>query len=318
MTTDLTIIEPAPLAPSLDRAAAYAEQSRSANTRRAYALDWSAFMGWCDQAGASTLPASPATVAAYAAHLADSGYAVATIGRKLASISQAHKLAGYEQSPARSEQVRTVVKGIRRTKGTSQRQAAPATVPILRRLVDTCDDSLMGIRDRALLLLGFAGALRRSELVGLDLADLEWTIEGLIVTVRKSKTDQEAKGRPIGIPYGLDLCPVRALRAWIDAAGLVSGPLWPHLDRWGHTGEKPITDRAVALIVKRHAAAVGLDPSLFSGHSLRAGLATAAAEMGMSALDIAQQTGHKSQEMVARYVRRGSLFRGNVSGKVGL
>lgn len=316
----LTLVEPAPLAPSLDRAASYAEQSRSANTKRAYALDWQHFTAWCEETRAPALPALPATVAAYAAHLADSGYAVATIGRRLASISQAHQLAGYESSPCRSEQVRTVVKGIRRSKGTAQRQAQPATVPVLRRLVDTCGNDLMGIRDRALLLLGFAGALRRSELVALDLADLDFTIEGLVLTIRRSKTDQEAAGRQIGIPYGADVstCPVRSTRAWIEAAGLVSGALWPHLDRWGHIGRAPLTDRAVALIVKRRAGLAGLDPAIFSGHSLRAGLATAAAEAGASALDIQAQTGHKSSDMVARYVRRGSLFRGNVSGKVGL
>jgi integrase len=316
----LAVVEPAPLAPSLDRAASYAEHSRSDNTKRAYAADWKDFTSWCDAAGAAPLPALPATVAAYAAHLADSGYAVATIGRRLASISQAHQLAGYEQSPCRSEVVRTVVKGIRRSKGTAQRQAQPATVPVLRRLVDTCGNDLMGIRDRALLLLGFAGALRRSELVALDLADLDFTIEGLVLTIRRSKTDQEGAGRQIGIPYGADVstCPVRSVRAWCEAAGLVSGVLWPHLDRWAHIGDKPITDRAVALIVKRRAALAGLDPAIFSGHSLRAGLATAAAEAGASALDIQAQTGHKSSDMVARYVRRGSLFRGNVSGKVGL
>jgi integrase len=216
--------------------------------------------------------------------------------------------------------VRSTVKGIRRSKGTTQRQAAPATVPILRRLIDTCGDDLMGIRDRALLLLGFAGALRRSELVALDLADLDFTLEGLVVTIRRSKTDQEGAGRTLGIPYGADLitCPVRSVRAWMEAAKLERGPLWPHLDRWSHIGDRPITDRAVALIIKRHAQLAGLDASLFSGHSLRAGLATAAAEARLSALEIQAQTGHKSQEMVARYVRRGSLFRGNVAGRVGL
>jgi integrase len=316
----LAIITPAPLALPLDRARAYADQSRSDNTKRAYTLDWEHFTSWCDQAGAVPVPAEPETVAAYVAQLADAGYAVATISRRLASISQAHKLAGFEQSPARSELVRSTVKGIRRSKGIAQRQAQPATVPILRRLVDTCGDDLMGIRDRALLLLGFAGALRRSELVALNLADLEFTIEGLVVTIRRSKTDQEGAGRQIGIPYGADLttCPVRSVRAWIAVAELERAPLWPHLDRWEHIGDRPITDRAVALIIKRHAQLADLDPVLFSGHSLRAGLATAAAEAGASTLDIMSQTGHKSQDMVGRYVRRGSLFRGNVAGRVGL
>jgi integrase len=316
----LILVEPAALAPPLDRARVYADQSRSKSTQRAYTLDWRDFTTWCDQAGAATLPALPETVAAYVAQLADTGYAVATIGRRLASISQAHKLAGYELSPARAELVRSTVKGIRRSKGAAQRQATPATVPIVRRLVDTCGDDLMGRRDRALLLLGFAGALRRSELVALDLGDLDFTIEGLVVTIRRSKTDQGGKGRQIGIPYGADLrtCPVRNVRSWIEVAELVRGPLWPHLDRWEHIGTASITDRAVALIIKRHAQLAGLDPALFSGHSLRAGLATAAAEAGASALDIMSQTGHKSQAMVGRYVRRGSLFRGNVAGRVGL
>jgi site-specific recombinase XerD len=321
MTTDLQPTPPgglAALADLSDRARAYAVAAENPRTMRARTADWAHFTAWCAAQGIDPFPTPPAVIVLYTTAMADAGFAYATIERRVATIRQAHAREGIDRPT--NDAVQRHMRNLRVTLGTAQKQATPATVPILRRLVDTCDTSLMGIRDRALLLLGFAGALRRSELVGLEIADLEFTIEGLVVTIRRSKTDQEGRGRQLGIPYGADVstCPVRSVRRWIEAGGLVSGGLWPHLDRWGHVGAQPITDRAVALIVKRHAQLAGLDPAMFSGHSLRAGLATAAAEAGLSALDIAEQTGHRSLEMVKRYVRRGSLFRGNVSGKVGL
>lgn len=180
--------------------------------------------------------------------------------------------------------------------------------------------SLLGKRDRALLLLGFAGAFRRSELAGLEVRDLAFAEDGLEVTLRRSKTDQEGKGSKKGIPYGSDpkTCPVRAVRAWLEASGIAEGPVFREVTRHGHVEAAPLSGRSIARVVKRSAEAAGLDPAGFSGHSLRAGLATAAAKAGKSTHAIMRQTGHKSADMVARYVREASLFEDNAAAGIGL
>lgn len=317
--TDLIPQPAAPLAVPMEAARRYAAQSRAESTARAYRSDWQHFTTWCGGTHAASLPAEPATVAAYVAALADGGKKPATIARRLAAISQAHQLAGHD-SPSRTEVVRSVLKGIRRAHGTAQRQVAPATTPIVKAMVEQLPATLAGKRDRALLLLGFAGAFRRSELVSGRVDDVAFTADGLIFTLRRSKTDQEGQGLKKGIPYGANVatCPVRALRAWLDAAGISSGPIFRAVDRWGRLAEKPLTDRSVADIIKRAAAAAGHDARAFSGHSLRAGLATSAAAAGVGERSIMQQTGHKSERMVRKYIRDGALFRDNAAGKVGL
>jgi integrase len=178
---------------------------------------------------------------------------------------------------------------------------------------------LIGIRDRALLLIGLAGSFRRSELVALNVDDVQVIGDGLVVTLRRSKTDQEGEGRKVGIPYGSnpETCPVRALRAWQEASGIEAGALFRSVSRHGKIGGR-LSGFAVAIIVKRYAGAVGLEAAGYSGHSLRAGLATAAAIRGASERSIMAQTGHKSAAMVRRYIRDGSLFRENAAAKVGL
>ena len=319
MTTDLAPINPAPLAAPLDRARAYAEQSTAENTKRAYTADWTHFTTWCEGRQLASLPAEPGTLAAYLAQLADDGYKVATIERRLSSIGKAHRLAG-QPNPAKTEQTHLVMKGIRRALGSAQTQKAPAVTEIIRAMVAELPAGPAGLRDRALLLLGFAGAFRRSELVSLNVDDLQFTGAGVVVTLRASKTDQEGQGTTKGIPLGANAatCPVRALRAWLEAAELVSGALFRPIDRHGNIKPARLTGSAVARIVKRAAGRAGLDIADFAGHSLRAGLATAAAAAGVSERSIMQQTGHKSERMVRRYIRRGSLFTDNAAGKVGL
>ena len=179
-------------------------------------------------------------------------------------------------------------------------------------------ETLRGIRNRALLLLGFAGALRRSELAVLTVDDLERTSDGFVLTLKRSKTDQVGEGRIIGIPYGThpSRCPVRAIDAWLAEAAITEGPLFRAIDRHGNVGEAAISDRAVALVIKEAALAVGEDPDRFSGHSLRAGLATSSAEAGVPEHIIQDQTGHTSSTMLRRYIRRGSLFRENAAKAV--
>jgi integrase len=238
----------------------------------------------------------------------------------MAAIGAAHKAIGLE-SPAsmRHGAVASVWAGIRRTHGTAQNAKAPVLVDDLRAMVRNLRPGLIGIRDRALLLLGFAGAFRRSELVALNLEDVQVTSDGLVITLRRCKTDQEGEGRKVGVPYGSnpETCPVRALRAWQETSSIEGGALFRSINRHGQIGSR-LSGYAVALIVKRYASAAGLDRAAYSGHSLRAGLATSAAIAGASERSIMAQTGHRSAAMVRRYIRDGSLFRENAAARVGL
>ncbi|MHB1447429.1 MAG: site-specific integrase [Acidimicrobiales bacterium] len=295
----------------------YIEAAKAPSTVRAYGSDLRHFTSWCEARGLSAVPAEPETVAAYLTELADGGSKASTIRRRVSSISKGHKVAGAP-NPTTHEGLRTVLAGIRRELGTAEAGKAPATTAELRRMVATLGTDRIGIRDRAVLLLGFAGAFRRSELAALNVEDITDTDEGLVVTVRRSKTDQAGAGRKLGIPYGSNpaTCPVRAFRAWLEVAELRSGPLFPRIDRAGRG--QPMSAQAVAIVVKRAAGRAGLDAADFAGHSLRAGLATSAAAAGVSERVIAEQTGHRSMAVLRRYIREGSLFRENAAAAVGL
>ncbi|HTE18398.1 MAG TPA: tyrosine-type recombinase/integrase [Armatimonadota bacterium] len=301
-----------------EQATEYLGQAKSANTLRAYRADWADFTAWCESAGASSLPAAPETLALYLTARAET-HTVSTLQRRLAAISQAHQARDLE-TPTKHLLVRSVWAGIRRVRGTAQQGKAAAVTEDLRLMVERLPLTLIGIRDRALLLVGFAGAFRRSELVSLNRADVTVGRDGVTVHLRRSKTDQEGAGTTKGIPYGSnpDTCPVRSLREWLSRTGIKSGPLFRPVDRHGRLGEGRLSDRAVALIVKRCAAAAGLKAADYSGHSLRAGLATSAAAAGVSERAIMKQTGHKSERMVRKYIREGSLWRDNAAGRVGL
>lgn len=317
--TELALPQPAAaLMKAAEQARDYAESAKAPNTRRAYQSDWRAFTRWCDEHGRATLPASPDTLILYIASLAETRK-VSTIQRRLSSISVAHQLAGHD-SPTHDAHVRTVMQGIRRTKGSAPDAKEPAVTKVLKAMVEALPEGSIGVRDRALLLLGFAGAFRRSELVSLDVADVRETNDGLVITLRASKTDQSGEGTKKGIPYGSTphTCPVRAVRAWKEAAGLTEGPLFRPINRHGQVRPRRLTGHAVATIVKKAAVLAGLEPEHFSGHSLRAGLATAAAQAGVNERVIMQQTGHKSLPVLRRYIRDGSLFRENAAAQVGL
>lgn len=296
----------------------YVVGARARNTLRGYRADWNDFVAWCGKYGKGELPASAETVAYYLTMLAETRKC-STLQRRISAISQAHQAAGHP-SPTHEMLVRTTWAGIRRAKGTAQVGKSPTLTADIRRMVDTLPETLTGVRDRALLLVGFAGAFRRSELVGLKREDIAIGSEGITVTLVRSKTDQEGAGRKIGIPYGSKphTCAVRSLQAWLDAANIESGPIFRGINRHGTVLPKALSDRAVALIVKGAASAAGLDAAQYAGHSLRAGLATSAAQAGVSERAIMNQTGHVSVNMVRRYIRDGSLFRENAAGEVGL
>jgi site-specific recombinase XerD len=322
--TGATPPHPATLAARLEALDAatrrFAAAAKASNTIRGYRSDLADFETWCEVHHLTALPAEATTVALYLTALAGAGARASTLQRRISAISQAHQLAGLP-TPTRDAAVRTTMAEIRRTAGTAPVQKDPVVTAGLRQLLTVIPtDRLDGLRDRALLLLGFAGGFRRSELVALDMADLEETGDGLRVRIRRSGTDRPASGREVGIPFGRhpETCPIRAVRAWRDAAGITTGPLFRAVTRGGRVAGHQLSDRSVARIVQRAAARAGLDPSRYAGHSLRSGLATAAAAGGASERAIMAQTGHRSLPAVPRSSGGGSLFTENAAAYVGL
>jgi len=310
---------PSPALPGLDQAREFIRASKAENTLRGYQSDWRGFCQWCEAHGLCPVPALPETVAAFIAECAGR-LKVGSIQRRLNAIAEAHKAVGME-SPTHSPIVKNTMKGIRRTKGTAPVQKSAALTDDIRAMMGVTDAGLIGLRDRALVLLGFAGAFRRSELVGLTVGDCTFGNDGLTITLRRSKTDQAGAGRRVGIPYGSnpETCPVRTLQAWIDqAAAPADGPLFRSINRHGRIQRGALSGGDVARVVKKLAERAGLDAAKYAGHSLRAGHATSAAIAGASERSIMAQTGHRSVQMVRRYIRDGSLFRENSAGKLGL
>ena len=287
----------------------FARASKSAATQRAYQADAADFACWCKRQGLQPLPASVDTVAAYLAALAAAGLKASTITRRCAGIGYMHRIAGVEP-PTTSEAIRAVLSGIRRSIGSSVTRKAPATAETVGVIIAAIPTDLRGLRDRALLLVGFAGALRRSELVALDVTDLEESAEGFHVRIRRSKTDQEGQGDFVSIPYGSRLRPIRALKDWLDAAGIEEGPLFRPIRRECKVvASERLTDRSVANILKTHVEAVGLDPTVFSGHSLRSGFVTSALQAGADVLRVMDVTRHRHINTLKAYDRRAKAFR---------
>ncbi|MGI8724691.1 MAG: site-specific integrase [Methyloceanibacter sp.] len=286
----------------------YATASKSAATRRVYRTDAADFAAWCERHAVDALPATVETVAAYLASLARSGLKASTITRRCAGIRYMHRLAGLE-SPTSNEAVKAVLSGIRRSIGTAVIRKEPATAEMLRVMIADTPEDLRGLRDRALLLLGFAGALRRSELVTLDVRDLEETNEGLLVHIRKSKTDQEGIGDFVSIPHGSRLRPVGGLTAWLQAAGITEGPIFRSIKKGGSVTLERLSDRSVAQILKRRAESAGFDSTLFSGHSLRAGFVTSALHHGADILRVMDVTRHREVSTLKTYDRRAKAFK---------
>jgi len=243
-----------------------------------------------------------------------------TLARRVAAISQIHQAAGFP-TPTAESVVRSVLAGIRRVHGSEQTAKTALSPELLRKLVGKLPDTLRARRDRALLLVGFAGALRRSELVALSMRDIGFEADGLVLTIRRSKTDPEATGQLVGIPYSEQpqTCPVRALRDWLDAAKITEGAVFRPIDRWSNIIQpRALEDRRVATLLKSLVKRAGLDPKTYAGHSLCSGLATAAAAGGATERAIMDQTRHRSVKQVRRYIQRGSLFRDNAATYAGV
>lgn len=289
---------------------AYLEADKAANTRKAYAADFADFSTWCEGAGESALPADPFTVARYLAELADSGLKATTIERRVAGIRSAHLSRGLEP-PTNAEGVKAVMRGIRRTKGKRPVRKKPATAELLGRVVAILPDTLRGKRDRALLLMGFAAARRRSEIVALQVSDVSLHPLGALVEIRRSKTDQEGKGVTIPVPRGVKLRPVNALEAWLEASGIQEGPLFREIDRHGNLGAGALSDRTVARIVKAAFAPIGVDVRDFSGHSLRAGFVTSSLAAKVDPLLVMKISQHAKVDTLKIYDRRENGFDGH-------
>lgn len=303
-----------------DRARDYAANSKAPATVRAYRACWKHFQTWCAERGLLPLPADPRSVALFIADCA-AKHKPASISLRMAAISAAHKLAGFE-SPAlmRHAVVAETWAGIRRTLGTAQQGKAALLTDDIRAMIQALPDTLRGIRDTALLLVGFASACRRSELAALTVDDLAWVEEGLRITLKRSKTDQEGKGQTIGVPYGSDpaTCPVRAMKRWLAAAGITEGYAFRGVLKGGRVQAGRMAGDSIALVVKRACALIGKQTASFAGHSLRAGFVTQAARSGCSESSIMKQTRHRSTAMLVRYTRDPNLFRNNAATKLGL
>lgn len=293
--------------------------SKAKNTRKAYYSDWKCFSDWCAEEGVSSLPAEAETVVAYLSYLFTKKKKPSTIARQKSTISQAHATAGYD-SPTTAKIVIDTMKGIKRELGIMRNKKNPLLAEDIKLICEKKED-LRDLRDCALLLIGFSGAFRRSELISLNAEDVRFTREGIRIILRRSKTDQEGAGMEKGIAYGSnpDTCPVRILQDWLEAAQIKEGPLFRQINKYGQISKKRLASpHSVARIVKEYVHRIGLPEEQYSGHSLRAGFATEASGNGASLDDIMRQTGHRSVEMVREYIRKQNLFKNNASTKLGL
>lgn len=293
-------------------ARSYRAQAKAANTNRAYTSDWSQFEGWCDERSVDPLQARPEAVATYLAALALAGKADSTIGRHLAAIGWKHRQAGLVAPVQRDERmvIADTLAGIRREQRArpSARKAALTASELAAMIAAADGQGTRSIRDRAILALGLAAALRRSELVGLERRDVELVDKGLKLTLRHSKTDQDGEGQVIAVPSGKALKPVVRLKAWLAVRGGGPGPLFYQIDPQGRLTDKPMSDRSIARLIQKYAGRIGLDPEMVAGHSLRAGFLTEASRNGATIAKMQEVSRHKKVEVLLGYVRSAELF----------
>jgi integrase len=314
----LTVIEqpalPAELLEPLRLAADFAQNSKAPATRAAYASDFRIFESWCLSRGLSPLPATPAAVAAFLADEASAGRRASTLGRRLAAIRHFHNAAGFD-SPTTDEAVKAVLCGIRRTIGAAPVRKAPV-MPELAIAMTADTGSLRALRNRAIVLLGFASAMRRSELVALDVSDIEWRETGILITIRESKTDKFKEGQQIGVVKGSVACPVAALKSWLSAAGISEGPIFRSVlnRRNQRVTDRRLAGRNIAAVVKAGVAKLGLNAADYGGHSLRRGFVSASVRAGKNVAKIAEQTRHASLDMILVYQKSAELLSADNAG----
>jgi len=297
------------------------QSSKANNTVRAYKSDFNDFELFCVQNGFKSLPSEPKIVSLYLTHLSTKDVKMSTLKRRLVSIGVIHKLKGHYLDTKHPLIIENIM-GIKRRKGSIQKGKKPLLINSLKIIINVIDEQKMKeikkLRDRSILLIGFSGGFRRNELVSLDYEDLEFVEEGLKINLRKSKTDQFSEGAIKALPYfkNSQYCPVVSLRNWLDVAKINSGALFRRFSKGSRLIEKRLTDQTVALLIKEYLQSAGIDNKNYSGHSLRSGFATSAAESGADERSIMTMTGHKSSEMVRRYIKEANLFKNNALNKI--
>ena len=297
------------------------QNSKASNTIRAYNSDFNDFGLFCVQNGLKSLPSKPNIVSLYLTYLSTKNVKISTLKRRLVSIGIIHKMKGHYLDTKHPSIIENIM-GIKRRKGSIQRGKKPLLISSLKQIIDVIDqqdkEEIKKFRDRSIILIGFSGGFRRNEIVSLDYEDLDFVIEGLKINLRRSKTDQFGEGFTKALPYfnSIQYCPVVSLKKWIDISKITSGPVFRRFSKGSRLLEKRLTDQTVALIIKEYLKLAGIDSKNYSGHSLRSGFATSAAESGVEERSIMAMTGHKSTEMVRRYIKEANLFKNNALNKI--
>ena len=299
------------------------KNSKANNTVRAYKSDFNDFGLFCAQNGFKSLPSEPKIVSLYLTHLSTKDVKMSTLKRRLVSIGVIHRLKGHYLDTKHPSIIENMM-GIKRRKGSIQKGKKPILINSLKMIINVIDDikneEIKKIRDRTIILIGFSGGFRRNEIVSLDYDDLDFVPEGLKIRLKRSKTDQYGEGTLKGLPYfnNSQYCPVLSIKKWIKISNINTGPLFRRFSKGSKLTENRLTDQTVALLLKNYLNLVGIDSKNYSGHSLRSGFATSAAESGADERNIMSMTGHKTPEMVRRYIKEANLFKNNALNKINL
>ena len=297
------------------------QSSKANNTVRAYKSDFKDFALFCAQNGFKSLPSEPKVVSLYLTHLSTKDVKMSTLKRRLVSIAVIHKLKGHYLDTKHPIIIENIM-GIKRRKGSIQKGKKPLLINSLKILINVIDEynkeDIIKLRDRSIILLGFSGGFRRSEIVSLNYDDLDFVTEGLKIYIKRSKTDQFGEGSLKGLPYfnNKKYCPVLSLKNWIEISNINSGPLFRRFSKSSKLLENRLSDQTIALLIKKYLKLAGINNKDYSGHSLRSGFATSAAESGAEERSIMAMTGHKSTEMVRRYIKVANLFKNNALNKI--
>ena len=297
------------------------QSSKANNTVRAYKSDFNHFGLFCSQNGFKSLPSEPKVISLYLTYLSTKDVKMSTIKRRLVSIGVIHKLKGHYLDTKHPSIIENIM-GIKRRKGSKQNGKKPILISSLKKIINVTDQKITQeikkLRDRTIILIGFSGGFRRNEIVSLDYEDLDFVSEGLKINLRRSKTDQFGEGLVKALPYfdNPQYCPVNSLQKWIQISKITSGPLFRRFTKGSNLSENRLTDQTVALLIKKYLRLADIDSKNYSGHSLRSGFATSAAESGVEERSIMAMTGHKSTEMVRRYIKEANLFKNNALNKI--
>ena len=297
------------------------QSSKANNTIRAYKSDFKDFGLFCVKNGLKSLPSEPNVVSLYLTHLSSNDVKISTLKRRLVSIGVIHKLKGFYLDTKHPSIIENIM-GIKRRKGSIQKGKKPILINELKLIIKAIDQEnnkdIKKLRDKSIILIGFSGGFRRNEIVSLDFNDLDFVSEGLKITLRKSKTDQFGEGSIKALPYfnNSEYCPVSILKKWIKISEIENGPVFRRFAKGSKLSEKRLTDQSVALLIKKYLNISGIDNKNYSGHSLRSGFATVSAEAGADERSIMTMTGHKSTEMVRRYIKEANLFKNNALNKI--